>query len=456
MNKEAAELRQRDIFENYGVPKAVMTMAVPTVISQLVTLVYNMADTWFIGLTNDPYMVAGCSIVLPLFMMSIIISNLFGTGGGTLISRLLGLHENEEAKRVSALSLWMSLAATVVYCLTCLFAMDPILRFLGASDNVIPYARQYVLFVVVIGSIPTILSFCMSTIIRSIGNSKAASIGLTMGGLINIALDPLFMFVILKPGQQVMGAAIATCLSNCFAFVYYVIVFRKHAKAGLIAVDLRAGLPRRDSVRRIFEVGVPAALAALLFDLLNITINKLASGHGDIALAAIGIVLKIERLPLNIGIGISIGVIPLVAYNYSAGNYRRMNEVFSFARLCGLAVAGACVILYRTFAPQIMELFIKEPLTVQYGTSYLMARCFATPFMFLCFSIVHFCQAIGKGGASLAMAVFRQLVFNIPLLIILDRLYGMEGLVWTQLIADICTVIVSYIIYFRIRKKEGF
>ena len=456
MDKEAAARRQKDIFENYPVPKAVMSMAVPTVISQLIILIYNMADTWFIGLTNDPYKVAGCSIVMPLFMLSIIISNLFGTGGGTLVSRLLGVKDNDEAKKVSAYSLWMTLAITVVYSLTCLLAMEPILRFLGASDNIIGYSRQYTFFVIVVGGIPTILSSCMATIIRSVGSSKEASFGLSMGGLINIALDPLFMFVILPPGQQVMGAAIATCLSNCCAFAYYVVIYSRLAKAGLVDVDIRRGLPRKDSVRKVFAVGVPAALAALLFDILNMTMNKLASGHGDLQLAAIGIVLKVERLPLNIGIGISLGMVPLVAYNFSSGNHKRMKEIFNFGRLCGVGIALLCVILYRTFAPQIIEFFIKEPMTVQYGTAYLRARCFATPFMFLCFSIVHFCQAIGHGGASLAMAVFRQLVFNIPILIILNHFYGMEGLVWTQLIADICTVIVSYLIYFRIKKKEGF
>jgi len=456
MDKEAAERRQIDVFENYPVPKAVMTMAVPTVISQLITLIYNMADTWFIGLTNDPYMVAGCSIVLPLFMMSIIISNLFGTGGGSLISRLLGIKDNEEAKKVSAYSLFMTFLTALTYALVCLAARDPILRFLGASDNVIGYARQYMFFVIVIGAVPTIMSSCMATIIRSVGSSREASFGLSMGGIINIALDPLFMFVILKPGQQVMGAAIATCLSNCCALIYYIIVFSKLVRSGLVAADIRKGFPRRDSVRKVFAVGVPAALASLLFDLLNMTINKLAAGHGDLQLAAIGIVLKVERLPLNTGIGISLGMIPLVGYNYASGNHKRMKDIFSFGRLCGLAVAAVCVVLYRSFAPQIIEFFIKDPQTVAYGTAYLKARCFATPFMFLCFSIVHFCQAIGHGGASLAMAVVRQLVFNIPILIILNHFFGMEGLVWTQLIADICTAIVSYIIYFGIRKKEGF
>ncbi|MBR3296348.1 MAG: polysaccharide biosynthesis C-terminal domain-containing protein, partial [Firmicutes bacterium] len=326
MDKEAAARRQKDIFENYPVPKAVMSMAVPTVISQLIILIYNMADTWFIGLTNDPYKVAGCSIVMPLFMLSIIISNLFGTGGGTLVSRLLGVKDNDEAKKVSAYSLWMTLAITVVYSLTCLLAMEPILRFLGASDNIIGYSRQYTFFVIVVGGIPTILSSCMATIIRSVGSSKEASFGLSMGGLINIALDPLFMFVILPPGQQVMGAAIATCLSNCCAFAYYVVIYSRLAKAGLVDVDIRRGLPRKDSVRKVFAVGVPAALAALLFDILNMTMNKLASGHGDLQLAAIGIVLKVERLPLNIGIGISLGMVPLVAYNFSSGNHKRMKD----------------------------------------------------------------------------------------------------------------------------------
>ena len=448
--------KQKEIFEDIPVPKAMAIMAVPMIISQLITLIYNLADTWFIGQTNNPYMVAGCSLVLPVFMLTIVIANLFGTGGGTLISRLLGVRREEEAGRVCAFSLWMALGAACLYSLLCFLFMVPLLRLLGASENTLGYARQYLFFVIVLGGIPSVLSVSMSSVLRSIGYSKNASFGLAMGGILNIALDPLFMFVIMPDGFQVMGAAIATMLSNICAFLYFVLKYRSLAGETVLTADIKAGLPEPGSIRSVFSVGIPAAISVLLFDLCNIIINRLASGHGDIELAAIGIVLKSERLPLNTGVGICLGMVPLLAYNYAAKNYKRMNEVFRFGRLVGLIFALVCVVLYRTFAPWIIRAFIRDPETVYYGTEFLKARCFATPLMFLSFSMVHFMQAIGRGEVSFVLAVVRQIIFNIPILLLLHALFGVMGIVWTQLVGDTLTVIVSYLIYMRIRKQEGF
>lgn len=443
------------LFEEDRVSHALAVMALPAIVSQLIILAYNIADTWFVGRTNDPYMVASCSLVLPVFMLTIVITNVFGVGGGTLISRLIGRNKGEEASRVSAVCIAMALAAGLVFSLLCLAGMTPLLRFLGASDNVLENAKKYMFFVIVLGGIPAIMSNTLSALLRSIGLSSKASFGLSMGGLLNIVLDPLFMFVLLPDGEQVTGAAVATLLSNIAAMLYFIVIYRKSSQETILRFRMKGRYPSTESVKAIFSVGIPAAIAVFLFDLCNIVINRLSAGHGDIELAAMGIVLKTERLPLNIGIGICIGMTPLVAYNYSPGNTRRMDKIFRFARAVGLAISLVSVVLYYAFAPVIMKAFIGDAGTVGLGTHFLRARCFATPLMFLCFSMVHFTQAIGRGKESFLLAVIRQLVFNIPLLFLLDRLSGMTGIVWTQTVADLCTVIVSYLIYFRIRKQEG-
>ena len=430
-------------------------MAIPTILSQLITLIYNLADTWFVGQTNNPYMVAACSLVLPAYMMAIVIANIFGVGGGTLVSRLLGAKDQEEAGRVALASWWMSLAASLVYSCLCLLLTNPFLRLLGASDNTLGFAREYMFFVIILGGTFCVMSNTMSSMLRSIGYSRNASTGLALGCLLNIALDPLFMFVILPDGRQVMGAAIATMISNMVACGYFLFVYRKLSKSTILRIARVKEWPRRASMRSVFAVGIPAAVSLLLFDLTNIVINRLSAGHGDIELAAIGIVVKAERLPLNTGVGLCLGMMPLLAYNYAAHNYKRMRKVFNFARAVGLGFALFCVVLYRLFAGQIMNAFIRDPETVQNGIVFLKARCFATPMMFLCFSMVHFMQAIGRGRESFVLALVRQLVFNIPLLFLLNHLFGMNGIVWTQLIADTFTVIVSYLLYFRVVKQEG-
>lgn len=443
------------LFETDSVPHALGVMALPAIASQLITLVYNMADTWFVGRTNNPYMVAACSLVLPVYMITIVISNIFGSGGGTLIARLIGRGEDEEASRVSAASIWMALTSALVFSLLSLIGMTAILRFLGASDNVLPYAREYMFFVVVLGGVPVILSNTLSSILRSIGLSSQASFGLSMGGLLNIALDPLFMFVILPDGKQVMGAAMATLLSNLTVLAYFIVTYRTVSHETIVRVRLQGDYPSAGSVKEIFGVGIPAAVAVFLFDLCNMVINRLSSSHGDIELAAIGIVLKVERLPLNIGVGICLGMVPLLAYSYSSGNRERMDAVFRFGRGVGLGIGLVSVVLYFVFAPVIMQAFIGDAETVRFGTQFLRARCFATPLMFLCFSMVHFTQAIGRGRESLWLAVIRQLIFNIPLLFLMNHLFGMTGIVWTQALADLLTVTVSYIIYAGIRRQEG-
>ena len=446
---------KRRLFEELSVPKALWIMAIPAVASQLITLVYNLADTWFVGRTNNPYMVASCSLVLPVFMITIVISNVFGVGGGTLITRLIGSGQEEEASKVSTACIRMALISAGVYSLLCLIFMTPLLRLLGASDNIFEYARQYMFFVVVLGGVPCILNSTLSSLLRSIGLSSKASFGFSMGGVLNILLDPLFMFVLLPDGKQVMGAAMATLLSNLIGTVYFVATYRKACKETILRGLLGEEKLSSNSLASIFGVGIPAATGIFLFDLCNIVINRLSSSHGDVELAAIGIVLKAERLPLNIGVGICMGMVPLLAYNYSSGNRKRMDAVFRFGRIVGLGIGLACVILYFFFAPVIMKVFIEDPDTVRFGTAFLKARCFATPLMFLCFSMVHFTQAIGRGRASFALAVIRQLVFNIPILFLLNGLFGMMGIVWTQAVADLFTVIVSYVIYMFIRKKEG-
>ena len=186
-----------EIFERMPVPAALSKMAIPTIVSQLITLIYNMADTWFIGQTNNPYMVAASSLVLTVFLMTTSLANLFGVGGGTLTVRLMGSKQTEEAKKVASLSLTMAAGASLVFSTLCFAFMDPMLRLLGASDNTIGYARQYLMFVVVIGCLPTVLSNVMSAMLRNVGFSREAAFGLGMGGLLNVVLDPLFMFVLL-------------------------------------------------------------------------------------------------------------------------------------------------------------------------------------------------------------------------------------------------------------------
>ena len=439
----------REIFESWPIPKALTELALPMIFGQLIILVYNLADTFFIGRTNNPLMVAGISLLLPVFNISITFANLFGIGGGTLISRLMGAGRDDEAKTVSAFSFYMTVLSAGIFSLTMFVFMDSVLRMLGASNDTLPFARQYTFCVIVLGAIPTILSMTLSNFLRSTGYAKQAGFGVSMGGIINIFLDPLFMFVLLPKGYEVLGAGIATMLSNVIICSYFLIVIYRLRGNNILSLSLRNVIPSRKNAYSIFAVGVPAAIAVTLFDITYIIIDKLASGYGDIPLAAVGIVLKAERLPLNVGIGLCQGMMPLAAYNYSAGNFRRMREVVNYSRFVGLVIGFAAVAVYEVCAPYIMRMFIADGQTVELGTHFLRARALATPFMFMCFHLVNFFQAVGHGGKALALGSARWVVFNIPLLFVMNWIFGMYGIVWTQVVADLMMAVVSVVVYMR-------
>ena len=438
-----------DIFQNLPIPVALRKMILPAVASQLIVLIYNMADTFFVGQTNNPYMVAGTSLILPVFNITLCLAGLAGIGGGSLIARLLGQAREEEARRVSAFSLYLGLTISALFAVGIAIFMEPILGLLGAGENTYGYARQYATCVIVIGGIPTVLSNVLANLIRSIGRSREASAGIILGGLLNIALDPLFMFVLLPEGQEVLGAGIATCISNCTAFLFFVIVLLRMGRGAVVTFSPRGGMPARGSIIAVFGVGIPSAVATLLFDLDYVIIDKLMVSYDDLALAAIGIVLKVERFPLNVGIGICQGMMPLVAYNYSAGNRQRMDDAIRLSRALGLTIAGISIALYELFAVQFAHLFIAEPQTVELAAQFLRVRVLATPLMFLSFFAVYLFQAFGRGRVSLLLGVTRWLVFNIPMLFLLNSLFGMFGIVWSQVTADTLTVLLSFYVYHR-------
>ncbi len=449
------DFAKEEIFRSLPVPVALRKMIVPAVVSQLIVLIYNMADTFFVGQTNNPYMVAGTSLILPVFNISLCLAGLAGIGGGSMISRLLGQEREEEARKVGVFSLYLAIFIAALFSLGMGLFMEPILNVLGAGDNTHDYARQYATCVIVIGGIPTVLSNVLSNLIRSIGRSREASTGIILGGLLNIALDPLFMFVLMPEGNEVLGAGIATCLSNCVALLYFIVVLIRMGKNSVISFSPALGFPRRSSVLAVFGVGVPSAITTLLFDLDYVIIDRLMVSYSELALAAVGIVLKVERFPLNVGLGICQGMMPLVAYSYSAGNEKRMNDTVRLSRNLGLIVAAVSIVLYELFAPEFSRLFISDSETVALASQFLRVRVLATPLMFMSFFTVYLFQAFGKGRISLFLGVTRWMVFNIPMLFLLNSIFGMFGLVWSQATADTLTVILSLCVYKRFRPAPG-
>ena len=438
------------LFETMPVGKALLTMAIPTIISQLITMIYNLADTFFIGMSNDPYKVAAASVVGVLFFMLNSLANLFGVGGGSLLSRLLGEKRENDARRVGAFSIYGSLVVAGVYSLICFLFTEPLARLLGASDNTVGYASSYLFWVVVIGGIPSTLGLTMSHLLRSAGYSKEAGTGLAIGGISNIILDPLFMFVLLPKGNEVTGAAIATMLSNVISLVYFLVTYRSLRGTTVLTVSPKYAHLEKNLIIGILSIGLPSALTSLLANTTSIVKNNLTAGYGDIELAAYGIVMKADMLPLNIGMGLCQGMMPLVAYNYAARNYPRMKSFTKAAQIAGMATACVFIALFEIFASQIIWIFIRDEATIAYGTKFLRIACLATPFMISNFQKIYCLQAMGKGKESLLLGVCRQGLLAIPMLLILNHFVGLYGVVAAQLLSDGITFILSTVIYQKV------
>lgn len=447
----ARQRTSEEIFREMTVPQAVRTMAVPAVVSQLIVLIYNLADTYFIGQTNSPYMVAGVSLILPVFNLTLCLGGLFGIGGGALLPKLLAMGDREEASRAAAYCLRFSVAVALLFSAGLLIFMRPILLLLGASENTLSHASTYVRMVLVLGGVPTIFSNVLSNLLRSLGLSREAGVGVALGGALNIGLDPLFMFVLLPKGSEVLGVGIATLISNVIACVYCLAVFLRRQRE--ITPRFFAPAPRRESIAAVFTVGVPGTLGTLLFDIDYMVLDKLVAGYGEAALAAIGIVLKAERFPQQIGIGLCQGMVPLVAYSYALRDRERIREIMAYVLKIGVTVALVSISVYELFTHQIVRLFIADAETLMIGTGFLRVRALAAAIMFFCFFAVFLFQGFGDGRRSTALAIIRWAVLNIPMLYLFNAVFGMYGLVWAQVVSDVITVGISFAVIFRYMRQ---
>ena len=443
-------MEKNELFEREKPSKALAVMALPTIGSQMIVLVYNLADTWFIGRTNNPYMVGASSLALTVYLAVTALANVFGVGGGSLMVRLIGEKREDDARRVASYTVAIAAISALAFSLLVLIAMNPLLKLLGASSNTLPYAKQYVLTTTVFGGIPTILSMAMPQLLRNAGFSREAGIGVGIGSLLNVLLDPLFMFVLLPKGSEVLGAGIATMLSNVISLIYFIFMFRRLRDRTVLSIPRRIEKISSEQKRSLYSVGIPAAFAIFLFDLVTIVINRLTASYGDTALAAMGIVLKLERIPIQVGLGVCLGMVPLVAYNYGAGNRIRMRQFVSLSRTVILGFSCTCAILFWIFAQPLVSAFVANGETVDQGVLFLRGRCLSLPFMMIGYHIVNYMNAVDKGKVSFLLALIRHIVLIIPIMIGMNLIWGLNGLIWSQLVADFLNAVIAFIIFRRI------
>ncbi len=444
--------KRTHLFESASVPTAVLTLVVPTVISQILTIIYNFADTWFVGRTNNEAAVAAISVAMPLFIVMTGLSNLFGIGGSSMISRSLGAKKEEDAKSAFSFALWGGICAAIVYSVVIYFFGKNLVFLIGGDKNSEKYIVEYLFWTIVVGGVPTMLAALFGHLVRSVGKSKVSGLVMSLGAVLNIALDPLFMFVILPKGQEVVGAAIATTLSNTVSAVVFIIYIFK-SKETVFTLNPKSFTLKGGIATEVLATGAPACLSTCLAMVSNIAANKLMSDYGTAAVAGLGIAKKSNTLAFNINMGLTQGVLPLIGYNFAAKNFDRMKKAIAFTFGITIAFSAICTFVYRTFPEPIMRFFIDEADTVAEGTKLLPTLAIAVVFCAMTYLMNTVFQATGRKFYSLLTSMMRKGIFDIPLMFILKRYLDETGIVVATPVAEILSIFVSLFLLMRFLKS---
>ena len=428
-----------------------MTLVIPTVISQLVMLVYNMADTWYIGQTGDPYQVAAVTVTYPIFMMMNALANLFGIGGSSLISRMLGAGEQHKTGGIAAFSLWMAGGVTLGYSIICLLFYRQFLTLLGTDVGTLPYAQDYLFWTVVVGGLPTVLNMVLANIVRAQGDARISSIGMSLGGVLNMVMDPVFIFLM---GMGVAGAALSTCLSNSVSLIFLLLHVIRSRESSLVKIPLLPQHTERSRRMEIYSIGTPAALQILLAAVSNAVLLRFMSAYPVTAISGMGVMQKVESIPFQAIMGISDGVLPLVAYNFASGNRERMNQAVRFALTRGIACALACFLLYEAAAPWIVRFFINDAQSIAYGAAFVRLRVLALPFITVEFMLIAVFQGIGGAKQAFFLSLFRKGILDLPLMALFNLLLPMYGLMLVQPIMECCGAIIAAVLYKKLQNSS--
>lgn len=440
------------LFEHTPIPRAVMTLAVPTIISSLVMVIYNLADTYFVGMLNDPIQNAAVTLAAPVLLAFNAVNNLFGVGSSSMMSRALGRRDYDTVYRSSAFGFYCSLICGILFSLFYTTFHGPLLGLLGADAETAGATGEYLKWTVSFGAAPAILNVVLAYLVRSEGSSLHASIGTMSGCLLNILIDPIFIL----PWGLNMGAAgagLATFLSNCAACLYFFVLL--WVKRGHTYVCIRPSMFRfrKAVIIGICGVGIPASIQ----NLLNVTgmtvLNNFTASYGSDAVAAMGIVQKINMVPLYIALGLSQGIMPLVSYNFASGNTGRMKRTITFSLKITVTFMVAVTAAYFFGAGFLTSLFMKNEAIIRYGARFLHGLCLALPFLSIDFLAVGVFQACGLGKNALIFALLRKIVLEIPALYLLNFLFPLYGLAYAQFTAEVILAVAAGIVLVRLFRR---
>lgn len=440
---------EENLFENYPVGKVYFKLALPVVFSMIVTLIYNMADTYFIGQTGDANQVAAVSLCAPLYTFMIALGDILGLGGSSVISRLLGQKKDSDVKRISSFCFYGAFLCGIIITIIMLVFSDSALRILGTDESTYAFASDYYKYIA-FGAPFIIFSLAPSNIIRTEGLAKEVMIGSILGTIVNIILDPIFIMVL---GMGVSGAAIATVIGNIIADIFYIYIIL--SKSRKLTVDFSACRVKLEEMKDIFIIGIPASLTNIMQSIGIMVMNRSLYSYGNDKIAAMGIAMKVSMIVVLILVGFSFGAQPLMGYNYGAGNKKRLKEVLKFSFIFEGILSAVMAVILIIIAKPITGLFIGNGSIIESGALMLRIMLISTPLISVILISTVMFQSAGKALPAMILSIGRQGVIFVPIILILKSIFGYSGVIWAQTCADIATFILAMVL-FKLTFKELF
>ncbi|WP_312060527.1 MATE family efflux transporter [Anaerotignum sp.] len=422
--------------EKSPVPKAIAHMAIPMILGMIVNMIYNITDAYFIGKLDNTSMLASITLALPFTTILMALGELFGTGGSTYISRLLGEKDINKVKIASSVNFYLSLLSGIVFMLICLPAISPILKLLGATGEAQLSTKSFVI-AYAIGSPFVIANFTLAQMVRGEGAATESMIGMILSVIVNILLDPIFIFPL---HMDVMGAAVATVIGNVCAVVYYIYHFIR--KSQVQSVSIKDFKPNREILFNIFKIGISAFLLSGFLIVSSLMFNNYAAIYGDYVVAAFGVANRICQISDFIGMGLYMGVVPLIAYSYASNNTQRLNTVLKTTAFYLVSIILAIAVVLFIFRTQILQLFSSDEVVIKVGIVILSALLLSTLFAGISGLLTSMFQAFGKGFQSNIMSVSRGVAL-IPIIILGNFLFQLNGVIWSMTISEIFACLIG-------------
>lgn len=434
---------EQELFARAPIPRAYFKMALPVVLSMLVSLVYNMVDTWFIAQTQNTALVAGVSLCAPMFTLMVAMGDIFGLGGSSLISRLLGQGEEKRVRHVSAFCSYGAIVWGVLVGALMLIFRQPILHLLGASSDTMDSAMAYYSYLA-LGAPAIIFTLVPSNILRTEGMAVASMVGSITGTVVNIILDPIFIFGL---NMGAGGAALATVLSNVVSAVLLIVLLV--TKSQRLSVRPGDCSVQGKELREILVIGVPASITNLMQSFAMALTNRFLLPYGTENVAALGIALKVNMIVMLIMVGFAFGAQPLLGYNYGANNRERLRDILKFDVLVQLVFSVVMTVVFLISAPQIIRIFMSDGGVIQAGSRILRCMVITMPLMGIILVCTTLFQAAGKAMPAFLLSISRQGVALLICMVVLSAVFGFYGVILAQAAADVVSAILALVLLKR-------